>query len=333
MEIYAGRYFCDRSFPHFDGDRCDAVSFFRFECRVTGSSAWQYRAGGRQLDGGRLRFAWLANISFGARQDFDEMARRRVASYIWVGLLAIAVVAISALVAGQALRRQWRIARLKTDLVAAVSHELKTPVASVRVLVDTLLADEHVDVPKTREYLGLIASENLRLSRLIENFLTFSRLERNRQRFEFTDVDPTRAIEAAMSAHPGALSVLVAPDLPRVRADEDALVTVLRNLLDNAWKYTPDTPGGKRIAVRAYRENARVVFAVEDNGIGIAPREQKRIFRRFYQVDRRLVRDTGGCGLGLSIVEFIVHAHGGAVRVQSQPGHGSTFFVALPEAV
>ena len=126
------------------------------------------------------------------------------------------------------------------------------------------------------------------------------------------------------------VSIVIAPDLPLIRADEDALVTVLPNLVDNAWKYTP---GEKRIAVRAYRENARVVFAVEDNGIGIAAREQKRIFRRFYQVDRRLARDAGGCGLGLSIVEFIVRAHGGAVRVQSQPGHGSTFSVALPEAM
>ena len=274
---------------------------------------------------------WQISMSMPG-QEFDVMARRRVASYVWIGLLAIAVVSISALVAGQFLRRQWRNASLKTDLVAAVSHELKTPIASVRVLVDTLLTDEHPDATKTRDYLELIAHENLRLSRLIENFLTFSRLERNRQRFEFTEVDPAHVIQSAMTLQNGSDPVVrinVEPDLPLIRADEDALVTVLRNLVDNAWKYTP---GEKRIAVRAYRENARVVFAVEDNGIGIAAREQKRIFRRFYQVDRRLARDAGGCGLGLSIVEFIVRAHGGAVRVQSQPGHGSTFFVALPEA-
>jgi len=274
---------------------------------------------------------WQISISMPG-QEFDAMAKRRVASYVWIGLLAIAVVAISALAAGQLLRRQWRIATLKTDLVAAVSHELKTPVASVRVLVDTLLAEEHPEAGKTRDYLELIAHENRRLSRLIENFLTFSRLERNRQKFEFTEVDPVRVVEAAMMARSqsdAGLSVLIAPDLPRIRADEDALVTVLRNLLDNAWKYTPDE---KRIAVRAYRENARVVFAVEDNGIGIAASEQKRIFRRFYQVDRRLTRDAGGCGLGLSIVEFIVRAHGGAVRVRSEPGRGSTFFVAVPAA-
>ena len=98
-----------------------------------------------------------------------------------------------------------------------------------------------------------------------------------------------------------------------MRADEDALITVLLNLLDNAWKYTP---GEKRIGVRAYREKGRVIFAVEDNGIGIAPRERRKIFRRFYQVDRRLAREAGGVGLGLSIVEFIVRAHEAPVDVK-----------------
>jgi signal transduction histidine kinase len=123
------------------------------------------------------------------------------------------------------------------------------------------------------------------------------------------------------------LDVDVSPDLPSVHADADALVTVLLNLLDNACKYAG---AGKHIALCVYRKDGNVAFAVEDNGIGITPREQKRIFRRFYQVDRRLARDSGGCGLGLSIVEFIVRAHGGAVNVTSKPGEGSTFTVLLP---
>jgi signal transduction histidine kinase len=250
--------------------------------------------------------------------------------------LAIAVVAITSLIAGQALRRQWRLARMKTDLVAAVSHELKTPLASVRLLVDSLLEDEKPDAQRTHDYLELIARENLRLSGVIENFLTFSRLERNRQKFEFSVTQPDAVVQSALEAARERLhapdcrlEVEVSPGLLPVRADESALVTVLLNLLDNAWKYSP---GEKRIAVRAYRENSRVVFAVVDNGIGIAPREQKKIFRRFYQVDRRLARDAGGCGLGLSIVEFIVRAHGGSIAVKSQPGQGSTFSVAIPEA-
>ena len=269
------------------------------------------------------------------RPDSTAAAQTRTFPYLWVGFLAIAVVAVSSLIAGQALRRQWQIARLKTDLVAAVSHELKTPISSVRLLVDSLLEDNRPDATKTREYLELIAGENLRLSRVIDNFLTFSRLERNRQKFDFSVTRPDAVVRDALDAAQERLNgchleVSIADSLPAVRADEDALVTVLLNLLDNAWKYTP---GEKRIGVRAYRERGRVVFAVEDNGIGIAPRERKKIFRRFYQVDRRLARETGGVGLGLSIVEFIVRAHGGSIDVKSQPGRGSTFSVAIPEAV
>ena len=102
---------------------------------------------------------------------------------------------------------------------------------------------------------------------------------------------------------------------------------MLLNLVENAYKYTP---ADKRISLHAYREGDRVIFEVEDNGIGIAPRDQKRIFRRFYQVDQSLARDTGGCGLGLSIVDFIVRAHGGAVAVRSEIGVGSTFRVSMP---
>jgi len=123
------------------------------------------------------------------------------------------------------------------------------------------------------------------------------------------------------------LEIDVAEGLPVLRADRDALVTVLVNLLDNAHKYAPTN---RRILIQAYREGSLVVFAVKDNGIGIAVREQSRIFRRFYQVDRRLARDAGGCGLGLSIVEFIVRAHGGEIKVESAPGAGSTFRVLTP---
>jgi two-component system, OmpR family, phosphate regulon sensor histidine kinase PhoR len=277
---------------------------------------------------------WQLSFSLLDTKPLDAVARQRTVSYLWAGYLVIAAMAALGLLAGHSIRRQVRLAHLKTDLVAAVSHELKTPLASMRVLVDALLDDAELDPRKTREYLQLMAGENLRLTRLIENFLTFARIERNRQRFSFAETSPSSVVEAALAAmrerlQDCHLEVDIAPDLPALRADESALVTVLVNLLDNACKYTPDD---KRIALRAYREEEHVVFAVEDNGIGIPAREQKRIFRRFYQVDQRLARETGGCGLGLSIVEFIVRAHGGAVRVKSAPGSGSAFCVSLPPA-
>ena len=264
----------------------------------------------------------------------ETMARRRALAYFWIGLLAVAATVVLALLVARAIRRQVRLARLKTDLVATVSHELRTPLASVCLLVDTLLDEQQPDPSKTREYLELIAKENTRLTRLIDNFLTLSRMERDRQTFEFRETHPEGVVRAAVKAMherftaPGCkLEVEVEPGLPAISADESGLITTLANLLDNAWKYSGDD---KQVTVRAYRERSHVCFAVEDNGIGIPPRETQRIFRQFYQVDRRLARERGGCGLGLSIVDFIVRAHGGSVSVASQVGKGSTFTVTLP---
>jgi signal transduction histidine kinase len=266
----------------------------------------------------------------------DSGARRQTMAYMAVAASALAATVLIAVVTGSAFRRQLRLARLKTDLVAAVSHELRTPLASMRVLVDGLLADTTLDEVKTRDYLHLLASENVRLTRLIENFLAFSRLERGRERFVFTSVTPSSVINAAVAAirdriPPDCdLRIEVGPDLPPVRADEGAVISALINLLDNALKYTPDH---KRLVVRATRMDGGVAFEVQDNGIGIAPREQRRIFRRFYRVDQRLASGTSGVGLGLSIVELIARAHGGSVTVHSAEGAGSTFTLYVPMAV
>jgi signal transduction histidine kinase len=278
---------------------------------------------------GPMLSGWQLSLTVRDPKFLDQAARSRMASYLWAGYLVIALMVITGLIAGQFFRTQLRLARLKTDLVAAVSHELKTPLSSMRLLVDSLLADDKLDPQKTRDYLQLMSSENTRLTRLVENFLTFARIERNRQRFDFHSIDPAEVANSATGIlrERFQAEVDIESDLPRIRADPDALLTALVNLLDNAYKYTPNE---KRIRLTVRAEGDEVVFAVEDNGIGIAAREHKRIFRRFYQVDSRLARETGGCGLGLSIVDSIVRAHGGSVRVTSQVGSGSTFRVCLP---
>jgi len=274
---------------------------------------------------------WQISLDLAKPRVPAEVANRQRAAYLWVGLLVIGTLAATGLIAGQMFLRQARLTRLKTDLVATVSHELKTPLAGMRLLVDTLLDDPGSDPVKTREYLQLIARENARLSRLIDNFLTFSRMERNRAQFEMTRTRAESVVQATVDSvgERYALEVSVAPDLPPIQADEDAVVTVLLNLLDNAYKYSAEP---RRIELSAYAEDGRCCFAVTDNGIGIPARQQRKIFRRFYQVERHLTRRPGGVGLGLSIVEFIVKAHGGTVRVESAPGSGSRFAVALPVA-
>jgi signal transduction histidine kinase len=265
---------------------------------------------------------------------FTAAAARQNAMYLWTAGAGILVVTLLALVVAGYLRRQVRLTRLKNDFVATVSHELKTPLASMRLLVDTVLEGRTRDAAQVHDYLRLIARENERLTRLIDNFLTFSRMERNKRSFEFRRVEVADIVEAATSAVADRFN---SPDrrierdipggLPAIYGDRDALITVLVNLLDNAWKYSGDK---KVVRLRAWPEDGAVWLEVADNGIGMTCRAQKRIFDRFYQVDSSLSRQAGGCGLGLAIVKFILDAHGAAVRVASQPGQGSTFTLRLP---
>jgi len=267
---------------------------------------------------------------------FAEAAGKRKAVYLWTGTLGVCTIAALAMIVAGYIGRQMKLTRLKNDLIATVSHELKTPLASMRVLVDTLLEGRCRDAQQAGEYFRLIAKENERLSRLIDNFLTFSRMERNKQAFEFACADPGQIVRAAVEAigerftGPGAhLEVEIAPNLPAVYADRDAMITVVLNLLDNAWKYTGDE---KRIRVRVDAADGGVSIEITDNGIGLSRRQVRRIFDRFYQADQTLSRKAGGCGLGLAIVKFILDAHGGTIDVSSQQGKGSTFTVRLPAA-
>jgi signal transduction histidine kinase len=277
---------------------------------------------------------WRLALSPKDKRPFDSAADQRIAAYLWIGVLVFASVLILAALVFGLVRRQVALTQLRNDLVANVTHELKTPLSSMRLLVDTLLNSSKVDEKTTREYLQLIATENVRLSRLIDNFLTFSRIERNKYAFKFQALPPSKIIEDAVASVRErfdvagcTLKVQTPGALPSVTADGDAMVTALINLLDNAFKYSGDD---KHICLGATAENGSVKFSVTDNGIGLSARDTKRIFKRFYQVDQRLSRSGSGCGLGLSIVKFIVSAHHGSIDVESEPGKGSVFTLSIP---
>ena len=280
---------------------------------------------------------WRLALSLKDPQLFATATRHRTALYLWTAIIIVLVVGVLAAFGVRLMRRQVAIARLKNDLAATVSHELKTPLASMRVLVDTLRDSTQLKEQQVHEYLELISRENERLSRLVQNFLTFSRMDRKKHGFQFAPVSPGDVVEGAIKTAsdrldtPGCrLEVRVEPNLPEVLADSDALTTALVNLLDNACKYSSEI---KTIAVKARAENGNVMISVQDNGIGIPSKDLKKVFRDFYQVDQRLSRERGGCGLGLSIVKFIVDAHRGNVFVESEPGRGSTFTITLPAAI
>ena len=159
-------------------------------------------------------------------------------------------------------------------------------------------------------------------------------MERNKHSFEIVKTSPAAiaraavdAVNAKFSKSQCKLKVVIHENLPDVFADHDAMVTVLVNLLDNAYKYSYDE---KKIGLTVLSDGDSVCFRVSDNGIGMSQRAVKKIFKRFYQVDRSLSRRSEGCGLGLSIAKFIVDAHEGSMSVESIPGKGSTFTVKLP---
>jgi signal transduction histidine kinase len=277
---------------------------------------------------------WRLTLSLKDEKLLDVATRHQTAIYSWTAILVLGAVAVLTLLAVRLLRRQISLARLKNDLAATVSHELKTPLAAMRVLVDTLLDTKELPAQTVREYLQLIAQENERLSRLIHNFLAFSRMEQSKHTFHLVKVSASDIVNAAVESvrerfqTPGChFEVEVDDDLPMIRGDGDALAMALINLLDNAHKFTEEI---KHIILRVRAESGSIVFSVHDNGIGIAPQERTRIFQDFYQVDQGLSRKRSGCGLGLGIVQFIIAGHGGTVSVKSDLGGGSTFIISLP---
>jgi signal transduction histidine kinase len=277
---------------------------------------------------------WRIDLFFREGDILDKAASEQIAIYTWTGTLVILLILGSGVLAAKSIGRQVKLNRLKNDFIATVTHELKTPLASMRVLVDTLIDGSYHDPKQATEYLQLVSKENERLSRLIDNFLTFSRMERNKQAFQMRRTSPiviartaAEAVKTKFDRAGCCLEMVIGDDIPDVTADADAMVTVLVNLLDNACKYSYDD---KKIRLNVYGADGSVCFAVTDNGVGIPRRALKRVFKRFYQVDRSLSRRAEGCGLGLSIARFIVDAHTGSIKVDSKPGHGSTFTVRLP---
>lgn len=233
-------------------------------------------------------------------------------------------------------RRELQLADMKTDFVSNVSHELKTPLALIRMYAETLEMGRIPDADTRQEYLGIIVKETERLTQLINNILAFSRIESGRKQYRLTRMDLNAAVREVLGVyrfhleHEGFRLHVVEGEAPAaILADEDAVAEALLNLLDNAMKYSGE---GKDITVRTSGSAEEAWVEVEDNGIGIPLPLQKKIFEKFYRVSEGLVHTAKGSGLGLALVDHIMRGHNGRVDLRSTPGEGSRFRLVFPAA-
>lgn len=260
----------------------------------------------------------------------------RISLGLLIALLLIAMIVGSWLIVND-LNRQVTLARQKTDFVSNVSHELKTPLTSIRMFSE-LLADGRVSDPaKQRSYLHIITAEAARLTRLINNVLDFARLERGEKKYNFQDCDLVSvARETAESYRPhlennGFTLDCRLGELPlKVRGDADALAQILVNLLSNAEKYSNDH---KQIEIETAGHESPLPYAevrVLDRGLGVPPGCEEKIFENFYRAHDSLASGIQGSGLGLTLARQMARAHGGDVVHESRSGGGSCFALRLP---
>jgi len=253
------------------------------------------------------------------------------------GILVVTLVAL--LVTGTVLalvfvNREANVSKLQSDFVSKVSHELRTPLTSIRMFVETLQMKRVSSPQEVDACLDVLNRETARLTARIERLLDWGRMESGKRVYEsqlerVEDI-VAGALEAFDASHVGRreeVSSDIAPDLPPILVDRGALIDALVNLLSNAYKYSRER-GKIRLIARADDKHVRI--AVVDHGIGIARREHRRIFEKFYRSNELLSSDVEGSGLGLAIVRHVVHAHGGRVELESELGKGSTFTIVLP---
>jgi signal transduction histidine kinase len=263
-----------------------------------------------------------------------DVVRRQVMMFTSAFAILLAVIVVGIVLTWRLMRRESEMAQLKSDFVANVSHDLKTPLSVIRMFGETLELERVPDEARRREYYRVITRESERLSRLIDNVLDFSRIEGGRRRYERlpTAVEPLVRDTLEAFAYPleqqgFKVEVSVASDLPEVPMDADAIGQALSNLVDNAIKYAGEE---RVIVVDARQDGDRLALSVTDRGIGIPPAEHARIFEKFYRVGRSETQGRRGSGVGLALVRHIAQAHGGDVTVQSAPGQGSRFTLWLP---
>ena len=256
-------------------------------------------------------------------------------SFYWLALLLVlSVTLFGSYVLWRDVRRELRMAEMRSQFVSSVSHELKTPLTAIRMFAETLSLGRSRNPEAQREYLETIVNESERLTRLLNNVLDFSKIEMGRRVYRPKPASLAEIVRAAartvqypLNQQGFTLNIKIEDGMPDARVDRDAIEQAILNLLSNAMKYSGDA---RTVDLSLLRRDGDAVIRVTDHGIGMDRQEQTKIFEKFYRVNSPENERIAGTGLGLALAAHIVKAHGGRIEVESMPGQGSTFSIYLP---
>ena len=279
-------------------------------------------------------FPWKLLVSQPAFSDLELTARRENFLYGVLLTFIVALMLMGAFLIVRDISRESETTRLKTEFVHNISHELKTPLTLIRLYGETLQRKEDLKKEEKKEAYEIITKESERLSHLINNVLDFSRIEMGRKEFDYKKGSLAQIVRDTLESYRYHLEKKgfsvkkeITSGLPEMNFDGEAVASVLVNLLSNAMKFSPKI---KEVTIKLFKDDGNAVLQVADKGIGISPKDTSRIFNRFYRARNEIVSEAGGSGLGLTLVKHIAEAHGGRIKVESEPGKGSIFSVIFP---
>ena len=268
--------------------------------------------------------------------NIDDLARNSFLHSAGATVLILLFLLCGIALTIRATDREARLAQAKSNFVANVSHELKTPLSLLSLFSEILELGRVKNEEKRTEYYRIIRHESLRLNKVIDNILDFSKIEAGRKTYNFADGDMAEVIENVLSSYRYQIinsgfdiQTNIPASLPPVLIDRDAMAQAISNLVDNAIKYSGEV---KQLSITTETRGSDLSIEIADHGIGIPRAEQGKVFEKFYRVGNGLVHDVKGSGLGLSLVKHIIEAHQGTISVESDVGKGSRFTILLPLA-
>lgn len=278
---------------------------------------------------------WKASIGL-KNTTLDDLARDSFLHSAGATLLVLLVLLVGIALTIRAADREARLAQAKSNFVANVSHELKTPLSLLSLFSEILELGRVKNEEKKIEYYQVIRHESRRLNKMIDNILDFSKIEAGRKTYDFTHNDMAEVIENVVSSYRYQIvnsgfdiRTDIQPEMPAVLIDRDAMTQAISNLVDNAIKYSREV---KQLSIKTETFGSDLSIEITDSGIGIPRAEQAKVFEKFYRVGNGLVHDVKGSGLGLALVKHIIEAHQGTISVESDVGKGSRFTILLPLA-